>query len=185
LIKSFKKQLTPPSKALLFTAIMVNDKELIPKIDKILSDTFSKIELVSDIYDFNHSDYYNPEMGDLIFKYFISFDLLINKEDLPNVKKETISIEDEFLIERKGSICRNINIDPGYLTHSKVIVSTSKNYSHRIHLKDGVFAELTYIISKEGWKPLEWTYPDYRSNLVIDYFTRLRTDFIKKIKGKS
>lgn len=185
MIHSFKKILTLPSKAVLFTAIMINDKELIQVIEKKLSDAFSNIVQKSDIYEFNHSDYYNPEMGNKIFKYFISFEKLINKEELPEIKKTTMKIEDELSIIKNESVCRNVNIDPGYLTHSKVIVSTSKNYSHRVHLKDGVFAELTYIISKEGWKPLEWTYPDYRTKFVIDYFTMLRAELVKILRKTS
>ena len=58
---------------------------------------------------------------------------------------------------------RKVNIDPGLLNLSRFVLATSKDGSHRIPLADGVFAEVTLMYEKGGYRPLEWTYPDYRS----------------------
>jgi hypothetical protein len=182
--KTYRRDLESPTKALFFAAIMSNEERLIPLLDKELESIFSKIEERSSIYKFDHSTYYYKEMGESIFKYFVSFDVLIDKIDLPDIKINTMRLEEKFFYLKDGFDCRKINIDPGYLTHSKVILSTSKNYSHRVYLGKGVFAELTYIISKEGWKCLDWTYPDYRDNEVISFFSKLRKKYKEKANFK-
>jgi len=180
--KFHKRDLEIPQKVKLFTGIMVNNKDLVKDVEKKLINSFSKIGLRSEIFPFDHSTYYNREMGEQIFKYFLSFEDLIEKISLPSIKIETMKIEDSFLDKRDEYLCRNVNIDPGYLSHGKVILATSKNYTHRVYLGEGVFAELTYTISKDGWQILNWTYPDYREKKIIDYFEKLRQEYMIKIK---
>ncbi|MFN3467301.1 MAG: DUF4416 family protein, partial [Candidatus Brocadiales bacterium] len=38
---------------------------------------------------------------------------------------------------------RPVNIDPGYLTSSKLVLASTNDYSHRIYLKKGIYAEVT------------------------------------------
>jgi len=175
----YKKVLELPDRCQFFAAVMINNRDLIPKVEKFIEQKFSKIEMRSQVFSFTHSKYYNREMGDNLYKYFISCEKLIDKEELPDIKISTMKIEDEFLFFKDGYKCRSANIDPGYLTHSKVILSTSKNYSHRIYIGKGVFAELTYVISHEGWKTLDWTYPDYRDKDSINFFLTLRTKYLE------
>ncbi|MBU1626130.1 DUF4416 family protein [bacterium] len=179
---TYRRDLESPSRALFFTAVMINDMNLIPKVEKDLESCFTKIESRSSIYEFSHSNYYNAEMGDTLFKYFISFEGLIEKIELPDIKISIMGIEEKYFYLKDGMKCRKVNLDPGYLTHSKVLLATSKNYSHRVYLGKGVFAELTYIMSKEGWQSLEWTYPDYRDPEVVSFFSELRKKFKEKQK---
>ena len=59
---------------------------------------------------------------------------------------------------------RCINLDPGYLTLAKIVLASTKDYSHRIYLKDGIHAEVTLIYSKETkeYLPNINTYNDYK-----------------------
>jgi hypothetical protein len=68
-----------------------------------------------------------------------------------------------------------MNLDPGYIAPSKLVLASTKDYSHRIHLSDGIYAEVTLLYSRGRWKELEWTYPDYRTVAYHDFFTRVRT----------
>jgi hypothetical protein len=49
---------------------------------------------------------------------------------------------------------------------------TTKNYGHRIYLKDGIYAEVTLIYRNKNFEVLEWTYLDYRNELA--FFTQVR-----------
>jgi hypothetical protein len=67
-----------------------------------------------------------------------------------------------------------VNIDPGYLTLSKVVLATTKDYSHRLYLRDGIYAEVTLHYEAGAWRPWPWTYRDYASGQYLDFFERVR-----------
>jgi hypothetical protein len=69
---------------------------------------------------------------------------------------------------------RVVNIDPGYLTLSKVVLATTKDYSHRLYLRDGIYAEVTLHYESGVWRPWPWTYRDYASGQYSEFFERVR-----------
>jgi hypothetical protein len=79
-------------------------------------------------------------------------------------------------LERELSSCgkRAVNIDPGYITLSKAVLATTKNYSHRIYLREGIYAEITLAWEKGTFTPRPWTYPDYRTDTAVSFFNRAR-----------
>ena len=74
---------------------------------------------------------------------------------------------------------RTVNIDPGYVTLSKLVLATTKDYSHRIFIGRGIFAETTLRFLKGTFTAHETTYPDYRTPLAIDFFNEVR-EFVKR-----
>ena len=75
---------------------------------------------------------------------------------------------------------RQINIDPGYVTLAKVVLSSKKNYSHRIYLGKGVYGELELFYKDGRFNPLPYTYYDYRDDTVLPIFLKAR-DLLKGI----
>jgi hypothetical protein len=69
---------------------------------------------------------------------------------------------------------RTVNIDPGYVDPAQVVLATAKNYSHRIYIGKGYYAEVTLIYSGGDFRPLDWTYPDYRGETALTFFRELR-----------
>ena len=70
---------------------------------------------------------------------------------------------------------RPINIDPGYVSYSKIILASAKNFSHRIYLRSGIYAEVTLNYRRDkGWQFFDWTYPDYKEKAALDFFTLAR-----------
>ncbi len=67
-----------------------------------------------------------------------------------------------------------VNIDIGAVYKEQVLLSTSKPYSHRIYLRDGVHAELTYTYENKSYHFLPWTYPDYQHEEKLEFFNSLR-----------
>lgn len=148
-------------KAKLICGIISDGEESLKESLSLLVNRFGEIKEESETINFNFTDYYTVEMGKNLKRKWVGFEKLIEQENLKDIKKETMKIENEF---KREDGTRRVNIDPGYLTLSKLILASTKNYSHRIYLGDGVFAEVTLIYKNREFHPLDWTYPDYKEN---------------------
>ena len=146
-----------PQPAKLVIGIFLKEKELIYSLGQSLVMLFGAIDMVSPWFDFKFTNYYAREMGEPLFRRIFSFKNLIEQRDLAHIKVQTNQLEHTF--KRKGR--RRINIDPGYLLHERFVLATGKNFTHRIYLKEGIYADLTLIYQKGGFRSLPWTYPDY------------------------
>jgi len=122
-------------------------------------------------FDFTH--YYAREMGGELSRLFVAFPQLQNPADAADWKMFSNEIEREFSLDA-SSPSRSINLDPGYVVPSRVILLTTKDFSHRIYLRNGIFAEVTLMWRHGTFVPMSWTYPDYATPLARDFFTRVR-----------
>lgn len=165
-------------KVKLFCGILYVDESIFIKAKKILEDKFSNIDYISDKIPFSYTSYYVPEMGDNINRIYISFSRLVYPYQLAQIKMETNEIEHVFMENFK----RKINIDPGYISLSNLVLATTKNYSHRVALSPEIYAEVTLIYKNKQFKPLEWTYPDYKDPVNILSFNKIRDLLIKEIQ---
>ncbi|MDR0977505.1 MAG: DUF4416 family protein [Endomicrobium sp.] len=167
-----------PKKVKLFCGIISSSDEITQKSYKKLIEKFTKIDLVSKIIPFDFSRYYNSEMGSNLERFWISFEGLISSSVIAGVKIFTNSIENVFSVNGK----RKINIDPGYITPANIILATTKDYSHRIYLQKGIYAEVTAIYQKNSYLKLPWSYPDYLSSAAVDFFLKTRTKLLKQLR---
>jgi hypothetical protein len=128
---------------------------------------------------FDRTKYYAKEMGWPLYRRFVSFKKLIRPEDIVERKLSTNDVEKRYL--QDGS--RGINIDPGYISLERLILATGKNYTHRIYLSKGIYADLTLIFHRGSFRALEWTYKDYASPEVIEFFNGVRQRYKDQIRG--
>lgn len=159
-----------PKYAKFFIGFISNDTALFQKVKTILIKKFGPTDIESNILEFNSTTYYNKEMGEGLKRKFLSFNRLVNLEDINITKILSNKLEKKFSIEGK----RRINIDPGYITLSKVSLLTTKDYYHRIYLGKGIYGEVTLYYKDKTFRPFEWTYPDYKSKDYIDFFNKVR-----------
>lgn len=172
---------SPPTPAKLIAGLLVfKPEENRERVLNRLETQFGPIDKVTGGHIFDKSTYYEKEMGRPLFRYFISFSTLVPPDSLPGIKLKTNEIESEFLNERGG---RGVNIDPGILTLQNLVLATTKNYTHRIYLGRGIYADLTLIFQKGGYQPLPWTYPDYRVEETRDFFLAVREIYKNQMKG--
>lgn len=162
----------PPVK--LIIGLISSQESLFEKIEILLSRKFGDVDFRSPVLAFNHTDYYEKEFGKNLKRKFLSFNKLVEPETLAKIKLYTNRIEDKFRRQEK----RQINIDPGYLTDSKLILATTKNFRHRIYLEKGIYAEVTLYYAAGNFHPWEWTYPDYKTKEYIDIFNQIRRIYI-------
>jgi len=74
-------------------------------------------------------------------------------------------------------VARPINIDPGYMSMTKLVLASTKNREHRIYLRDGIYAEVTLAFRDQDWQPMLWTYADYQRRDVRDFLKLSRSHF--------
>jgi hypothetical protein len=154
----------------LIIGIIYKEEKNLIKTQARLCRMFGKADFVSEDINFDFTDYYEKEMGKALKRRFLSFNRLINPERLPHIKVKTNALESRFL--KCGA--RQINIDPGYLDMAKLVLASTKDYSHRIYLNRGIFAEVTLFYQNHSFRPRDWTYPDYRTDKYIEIFNRIR-----------
>jgi hypothetical protein len=164
-------EMKTPEKVLPITGLIYVEGFSVDKVLKKFADDVGGILLKSVRIPFTHTTYYNKEMGDNLLRQWVAFERLINPDFLVQLKIKSNNVENENLHKKGG---RQINIDPGLISMSNLILASTKNYSHRIYLGKGIYGELTLIYKEHKFNPLEWTYPDYREKIAIEFFTKAR-----------
>lgn len=167
-----------PQQVKLFASILFRGNEDLLNTLDMLNAKIGAIEEKTSVAPFLHTNYYEKEMGKDLTRTFILFGAPIERESLPEIKIITNEIEQSFGSEGK----RTVNIDPGYVALEHVILATTKGYAHRVHLKNGIYADLTLMYRDGTYRPLEWTYPDYAEKQTISLFIRWRENHKKVLK---
>lgn len=165
-------------RAKLIISIFTKDCAHFKNSEEILAKKFGHIDYASPILDFNHTRYYKEEFGNNLKRKFISFEKLIEPDSLWKIKIFTNKIENKFLKNKK----RRINLDPGYITQHHLILASTKNFAHRIYIKNNIHQEVTLIFQDKTFQPLPWTYPDYQSRECIDMFIKIRDILRSQLK---
>ena len=161
----------PTKKVKLITGLILERPSLLPEVKNRLEKAFKNgVDFESPLIDFNHTDYYAEEMGGPLKRVFLSYGRPIDLKAIYMTKLKTNIIEREFCKSGK----RSVNIDPGYLDLSKLVLFSTKDYSHRVYLADGIFAEVTLFFKANTFNAWPWTYPDYKSDDYISVFNAIR-----------
>jgi len=143
----------------LIMAVLLSNREILEELTSVLTDNFGPVDYISELLDFNYTDYYNFEMGNKIERFFLSFKNLIDPENLPDIKILTNKLENNFLVNKQ----RKVNLDPGMLSVKRFILATSKDNGHRIPMQKGIYGEVTLLFISKNFQALPWTYIDYQS----------------------
>jgi hypothetical protein len=170
------RDIQPPLPVKLFIGMLSPEPSLFEKCADIVCAEYGPLDHQSDIVPWSNSDFYQDEMGPGILRKFIFFERLMDPMALSSIKVNTIKIEKSLAVRSEGRALRRINLDPGYVTEAKVVLATTKDYSHRLSIGEGIYAEVTlrYGNKERSFMPLDHTYPDYRLETRIHMFNRTR-----------
>jgi hypothetical protein len=168
-----------PSSVKLFTGILLSPEMPLERLKTFLMRQLGPIDLQSPLIDFDYTDYYSKQMGKNLKRVFFSFERLIDPVKLCRIKVMTNGLE-AYFSRRSKKTQRPVNIDPGYITGSKLVLASCKDFSHRIYLDKGVYSELTLIFHGGAFKALEWTYPDYMSAEYQKVFRDIRDKYLSQ-----
>ena len=131
----------------------------------------------SEPFAFDQTEYYDRELGTPIVRRLLAFDALRPLDELADIKLWTNAVE--LAHARDGR--RRFNLDPGFLTMQSLVLATGKNFSHRIYLKGGIWADLTLMWQRKRWVDFPWTFPDYAGEAMKTRLTKLRLSYKTKL----
>jgi hypothetical protein len=169
-----------PHPVKLFVGMLSNDESLFATVKQTLENVFGPCDLDSPLWPWEHTTYYEKEMGAGLKRRFVFFEKLIMPDAIAEIKLKTIVIEKEYLYEQGG---RKINLDPGYLDSAKIVLVSTKDFSHRIYLNNGIYGEVTLIYSGKDYQTLPYTFPDFMTAEYQEVFKQAREIFKKKVKN--
>ncbi len=167
-----------PKPAKLVIGLILKDRALFEPLVAELSAEFGVVDMVSAWLPFDYTSYYEPEMGTPLFRRMLTYKNLIDQDKLAEIKLTTNRLEQTHLQNDK----RRVNIDPGYLLYERFVLASGKNFSHRIYVGSGIYADLTLIYQRGRFEKLPWTYPDYADKPVQEFLIRVRNKYAVDLK---
>jgi len=175
-------ELQNPKPVKLIIGILAADETSLAAAVKAISKSFGTIDLTSDVWPFTQTNYYKDELGPNALRQFVSIENLIDPGNLAQIKHDTNSLEQQLADSLKLPLPRPVNLDPGFIEPSKLILASTKNFSHRIYIGNKMFAEVTLMYEKGNWRHFEFTFPDYRQSCYQDFLTKVRTRLMEQLK---
>ena len=169
----------PVSPVKFFCGLILADMDLLAPAEKALADLCGPIDREFGPVPFDFTDYYRDEMGERLQRMFVSFGPLADPGRLCGIKQRTNEIERSLAVETAGKKRRRVNLDPGYVTAAKLVLATTKDFSHRIYLGNGIYAEVTLNFHRQGCEYHPWTYPDFKSGRYDSFFLSLREELLR------
>jgi len=174
-------QVRLPPPVLLIIAAFSRHDEALRWAEEKLSACFGPIARTSPDFAFDQTRYYESSMGAGLRKRFLIFQDLIAAEQLADIKLRTNELEQELAMSKSWPEPRPLNLDPGILTLGKFMLATTKDQAHRIHLRDGIYAEVTLRFQDHAFHPWPWTYADYRQLEVLAFLGDAREYYRQRL----
>jgi len=168
----------PPKPAKLIIGLIMQDRVLIEHLTAALCASYGALDLVSAWMPFDYTSYYEREMGTHLVRRMLAFKNLVRQDDLPAIKLRTNRLEDKYAKDGR----RRVNIDPGYLLLERLVLASGKNFSHRIYLGEGIYADLTLVYQHGDFQKLPWTYPDYADQPMLAFLQQVRRKYTVDLK---
>ncbi len=162
-------------------AAFSRDKSVLEWLWKRIANERSSIALLSPIYDFEESAYYRTSMGEGLKKQFAVLSDWYDPANLSSDKLLMHTWEGELAAQNRIEVQRPINIDPGYMSMTKLVLASTKNREHRLYLRDGIYAEVTLAFRDQRWQSFPWTYPDYQRDDFRVFFDEARKHLAKRV----
>ena len=171
-----------PAPVLLIAGLIANPAEGFERARTALESEFGPVEVESPVWDFDFTDYYAGEMGADLKRQFVAFEGLRPLDGLHRAKITANAIEARIAADSAAGVPRPVNIDPGYVCSAKLVLFSSKDFSHRLYAGDGVFAESTLEWHGREFATHPWTFPDYRTENYRNFFRDLRVMYGRKLR---
>src|SRR6266542_297016 len=135
-------KVSSPQPVKYFVGLLTSRPDAAAEIEKRISMEFGAVDLRSDSFPFDSTDYYEKEMGKPITRRFFGLSELQPALLLAEMKLKTNGLETLFA-QADSAVRRPVNLDPGYIEQSKIVLASTKNFYHRILLGGGIYAEVT------------------------------------------
>ncbi len=174
-----KAQAVEPVK--LFVAILWSSRDTLDGALDALRQQWGEIDFAGTDHPFDITDYYEGEMGPNLQRRLITFLNLVPPEDIRRAKLLCNDIEDGQVGAGGG---RTVNLDIGYLDHNKIVLASLKYAGQKIHLGDGVYADLIARFREGKYRPFEWTFPDFRDGRYDVELAQIRRTYLDQLRAR-
>lgn len=129
-----------------------------------LESVFGAIDYRGPLIRFSGDTYYRNEMGDELYRGFVSFRELASPADLATWKHQARDLEDRcrgpVRDGQKGA--RTCNLDVGYLDPDKLVLASFKQGPFKLYFGRDVWADMILGYSRGVFTPTPWAFPDFR-----------------------
>ncbi len=170
-----------PKPGKLVIGLLMKNKSLFEPLTADLELLYGAPDMVSAWMSFGYTSYYEPEFGAPLFRRMLAFRKLIEQQDLAAIKIATNRLEASYADTQNRR--RRVNIDPGYLLYERFVLASGKNFTHRIYVGKGIYADLTLIYRGGAFETLPWTYPDYADRPILDFLEQARRKYAFDIRS--
>ncbi len=145
----------------------------------LLEEHWGWIDFTGVDHPFDATHYYDSEMGPGLTRRIVSFSRLVPPESIREAKLICNGIE-EALSTGGG---RKVNLDIGYIDHNKVVLASAKYAGQKIHLGDGIYADMIARYRDGKYRPFEWTFPDFRDGRYDLELEQIRATYLGQLRS--
>lgn len=168
----------PVSPVKLLVAALWTDAERLAEAERRLELEWGPISVRGPDRPFDCTNYYDSEMGARPQRRLLAFERLVSPESLAEIKWRTNELEDELAVA--GT--RRVNLDSGYLDHSKIVLGSLKYAGQKIAVGRGVYADLVGRWRSGRYQPLDWTFPDFRDGRYDAELSEIRRELLGQLQ---
>ncbi|MFU8858173.1 MAG: DUF4416 family protein [Deferrisomatales bacterium] len=150
-----------------------------PAVLEALTSAFGPIGRGRAEEPFVQSRYYQREMGTGLLRGYLELEGLRDPGELASIKLRCNALEAGLA----GVGGRAVNLDPGLLNRTQVVLASGKPAAHRVYLGQGIYAEVELVFEAGVFRPLPWTYPDYREPRAVAFFNDVREGHKRRLRS--
>lgn len=176
---SHEKGTFPPAKH--FVSLLFHEQETRNAIRSAIIEKLGSIDMESDPYPFDMTDYYSAEMGEQLFRVFFVLKELAAASHMIHVKQVCLELEQAYRQDDK----RTANLDPGYVDLYKLVLASEKFRGHKIYLDKGICADLTLLLSRDTVTTFEWTFPDFKEPRYVPFILQMRNRYREQLRTRA
>jgi hypothetical protein len=159
-----------PPPVLVILGLLSNQPGLICEAAERLAEPWGGIDLWGEPQPFDHTPYYEKEMGSELQRRFCCLTGLMAPERLVELKQKAWEVEQLYIVAGN----RQVNLDPGTLDATKVVLASFKPGPQKLYLGSGVWADMVSFYTNRAFRPLLWTFPDLREGPHLELFAHAR-----------
>ena len=167
-------ELRTPAKVKIIVGILAKDSQAVEAVRETLRNRFGEEELALPPFPFTFTNYYKEEIGNAPVRAFFSYEPLVERETIVDIKLWSNDVELEIAKQNGTPGLRPVNLDPGYMTLGQFFLATTKDQRQRVYMQRGIFVEPTLYFQDGHFHAFDWTYRDYQSEMYIQYLEQVR-----------
>ena len=162
--------------------ILAIDEDALDRANELIAEQIGPVESHSETWPFSSTEYYAKEMSETLWRQFVSLAKPTDPVDLIKLKLTCNSLELDHANECGRGQRRAINLDPGYISPAKLVLASTKDFSHRVYLDQGIFGEVTLQYVHGSWRSLTWSFPDYSEPRYHEFFSQVRSRLLDQLR---